>query len=53
MWDYDENAIDIDYSVVKKFSMLGLSPPASQDDLDRATSELRALRDAMNVTGKM
>lgn len=53
MWDVDPNAIDIDYSVVKKFSMLGVSPPSSTEDVERVTKELRDLRDSLNVAGKM
>jgi hypothetical protein len=31
MYDVDPNAIDIDYSVVKKFSALGVTLPAARD----------------------
>lgn len=53
MWDTDPDAIDIDYSMIRKFALLGVSPPASMDDIDRATKELRELRDSMNVAGKL
>ena len=53
MWDTDPDAIDIDYSMIRKLALLGVSPPASMDDIERATKELRELRDSMNVAGKL
>lgn len=53
MYDVDPNAIDIDYSVIKKFSTLGVSPPSSKDAIERSEKELIALRDTLNMAGKI
>jgi hypothetical protein len=49
----DPNAIDIDYSVVKKFSALGVTLPAARDQLEKSEKELIELRDALNMAGKI
>jgi hypothetical protein len=53
MYDVDPNAIDIDYSVVKKFSALGVSLPASKDQVEKSEKEIIELRDALNMAGKI
>jgi hypothetical protein len=53
MYDVDPNAIDIDYSVVKKFGALGVAPPSSKDGLEKSEKELIELRDALNMAGKI
>jgi hypothetical protein len=53
LYAYDPNAIDIDYAVIKKFGALGVAPPSSQDTIEKTEKELRELRDALNVAGRM
>ena len=53
MYDVDPNAIDIDYSVIKKFSLLGVAPPTSLDAVEKSEKELIELRDTVQIKGKM
>lgn len=53
MYDVDPNAIDIDYSVIKKFASLGIAPPTSADNVEKSEKELIVLRDSMQMKGKM
>jgi len=47
MYDVDPNAIEIDYSVIKKFALLGVAPPVSKDMMDKSEKELIELREMM------
>lgn len=53
MYDVDPNAIEIDYSVIKKFAILGVAPPVSQDGVAKSEKALIELRDTMKMRGKM
>lgn len=53
MYDVDPNAIEIDYSVIKKFAILGVAPPTSLDTMEKSEKELIELRDMMQLKGKM
>lgn len=53
MYDVDPNAIEIDYSVIKKFALLGVAPPVSKDMMDKSEKELIELREMMQLKGKM
>lgn len=53
MYATDPNSIEIDYAVVKKFSALGIAPPSSQEAVEKTEKELRDLKEALNLTGRM
>lgn len=53
IYEFDPNAIEIDYSVVKKFGALGVPPPASKDAIEKTETELRELRDTLTIAGRV
>ena len=53
MYDIDPNAIEIDYSVIKKFALLGVAPPVAKDMMEKSEKELIELREMMQLKGKM
>lgn len=47
----DDNAINIDYDTVLKFSKLGIPPPMDTDNLDVKIKEIIAVREGLKMAG--
>ena len=47
----DDNQLNLDYIMVKKFSKLGLGPPTEYDSLPGMQETLQQLRDTLKMKG--
>jgi hypothetical protein len=49
----DDNRLNLEFSIIQKFSKLQVSPPIEVDELVKSQQTLQTLRDALKLKGRI